>query len=348
MLKENVFRKFMLILTIVTIIIVLLTTYRYYKNLPELKEDIKGKSNNLVLDNKDMPLEPFEALSSNKSELMIKIGQGKEGLADSYENMYIDYKQKWFSYDVDTRYFYGDYDRVYQIILSFPYNKAEDVYKKIKEEIGEPLYDGIYESQEETEEEQRERVTYWLKDSVRYTMANYEEDDLCMVTMNLQYYPNIEGYDMGKRPAEIQRINSVKLGNSTEEGNIILIGDKPEYTSTFYERLFVIFGSAEKTYMGTFDEEYDGGFYPDMKVVDTDKDGENELVVQAHNEYTTFYTVFDFDNGKFTVVYSGEVNPVGKDIEKLEREKPDEIVINEEKQVQEEITDENSEEITQQ
>lgn len=328
MLKESVFRKFIIILTLFTILIVFFTTYRYYKKLPELKAETDVKQQ-VTKEQKNVPIKPFEAFSMKKEDLLIKFGEGKEGLADTYENMYIDYNQNWFSINVDSRYYYGDYGRVYQIMLSYPMTKAKEVYNNMKRDLGEPLYDGIYGNIKEDEETQVERVTYWFKDSVRYTLANYEDEDLCMVTMNLQYYPNVEEYDMGDRPTEIQRINDVKIGNSTVKGNLILIGDKPEYTSIFYERLFIIFGTEQKTYMGTFSDEYDGGFYPEMKVLDFDQDGENEIIVKADNEYTTFYTVLKYESGQFSVVYAGEENPIGKDIEKLEEDKPEEIIINE-------------------
>lgn len=307
MLSEKNFRKLIILMTLLTLVIVFFSTYRYYKNLPSL-EEVKTATQTEMKGNLAMPLLPFEVFSMDKESLLIKFGKGSEGTGEGYDNMYIDYKQEWFGQKVDTRYFYGDYKRLYQIILEYPVSDATKIYENMKKELGEPIYDGLY--SEEISDEMREMMTYWIKDSVRYTLVNYEDEDLCMVTMNLQYFANVEGYEVGQRPTEIQRINSVKLGNDSSLGNIILIGDKPEYTSTLYEKLYIVYGGEEGTTLCKFNDEYNGGFYPKLEVKDVDNDGENEAIIKADNEYTTFYTIVEYKNGELTVSYAGEKNPL--------------------------------------
>lgn len=302
MLSEKNFRKFIIVLTLITLAVVFLSTFRYYRSLPVL-----GQSRSKDEQSAFMPCKPFDMFSIDKDELKIRLGDGKEGSGEDYDHMYIDYNQSWFGFDVKSRYYYGDYNRVYQIILSYDISKAQDVYVNMKKVLGKPIYDEYIDNG--VVGEYGEDMAFWMKDSVRYTVAKYKDEKLCEVTMNIQYYSNPAKFKLGERPIAIQTMPGVKLGDSEYEGNLVLVGDKPEYLSRMYSKLFLVYGTPKNVYFANFKFGNNGGLYPQMTVKDIDGDGQNEVIVKAENEYITYYTVFKFVNSDINAVYSGEENP---------------------------------------
>lgn len=326
MLSEKNFRKIMLALTIFIVAIVAISTINYYKKLPTL-----GAENQVKEEAVDTSaIDPFDAFSSSKEDLLIKFGEGKQGSGENYDNMYIDFNQDWFGEKVNARYYYGDYDRVYQLILKYKFNSGNKVFENMKKRLGEPLFDDF-----SNEDPYSQNMAFWIKGSVRYTIAKYESEDLCEVSMNLQYYSNPSKLDLGNRPIAIEYLSGVSIGDFEGKGDLILVGDKPDYFSRNYNKLFLVYeigeyageGGEKVIYLGNFKPEYNGGHKPTITLNDIDKDGKQEAIVEAKNDYTTYYTVFDFENKDLNAISAGEKNPLtAEDITNLEE---DTIVLNE-------------------
>ena len=149
------------------------------------------------------------------------------------------------------------------------------------------------------------RITYWVKDSVRYAMV-YDES-VPFVKMKLEYYKNPDNHNVGERPIIIQRMDKVTNLVDGESVSVLLVGEKPEYTSTYYKHVYVIVGTKNGSYLGRMPNNNDGGFAPNFTIKSIN--GVNTILVETDNEYTKWYVGFEFKDKKLNSVYSSEKSP---------------------------------------
>ena len=86
--------------------------------------------------------------------------------------------------------------------------------------------------------------------------------------------------------------------------NILLIGEKPDYSSTYFKNIYVLIGSKKGSFLGRFDKENDGGYRPSFQI--NEVDGQKRIVVETDNEYAKLETVFEFVDKKITQISSQE------------------------------------------
>lgn len=300
MLEEKKFRRLILVITIIVIVSVVGIYLLYYSKQPDLKAD-NVKTTDVTL---DMPILPFDAFSMLKEDLIIKFGEGEEGNGQDYDNQYVDYNQKWFGKMFKARYYYGLYTRIYQINLKVEKNDIQSVYDEMKKQLGTPVQDTLLNKEKSLDE----RKTYWVKDSVRYSIF-YEDSGQCMAKMWLEYYPNPDGHNLGERPTIIQRQDGVEGIIDGEKVSILLVGDKPKYTSRYYKNLYLIIGSKSGSYLGRMPKDGDGGFYPKFTLTNIANSKNKNILIETDNEYTKWYIGFEFKNNQLNVIYSSEKEP---------------------------------------
>ena len=300
MLEEKFFRKLVIAIMLILILFVAFSYGMFYKKQPTLEvnneETISKKTNN-------MPVELFQVFSMTKDDLKIKLGDPKQAGDDSdYDNKYLDYSQTWFGKSFVARYYYGDYSRMYQTNLKMKNEDVKSVYEEMKIQLGEPVVDTFFDSKIEDLDM---RITYWVKDSVRYAMV-YDES-VPFVKMKLEYYKNPDNHKVGERPIIIQRMDKVTNLVDGESVSVLLVGEKPEYTSTYYKHVYVIVGTKNGSYLGKMPNNNDGGFAPNFTIKSIN--GVNTILVETDNEYTKWYVGFEFKDKKLNSVYSSEKSP---------------------------------------
>ena len=257
MLEEKFFRKLIMTIMIFLILFVAVLYGLYYKKQPTLEvkneETVSKKTDNI-------PVDLFQVFSMTKDDLKVKLGEPKQaGDGSDYENKYLDYSQTWFGKSFVARYYYGDYSRMYQTNLKLKNEDAKSIYEEMKSQLGTPVVDTFFDSKVEDLDM---RITYWLKDSVRYAMVYV---------------------------------------------SVLLVGEKPEYTSTYYKHLYVIVGTKNGSYLGRMPNNNDGGFTPNFTIKDIK--GTTNILVETDNEYTKWYVGFEFKDKKLNAVYSSEKSP---------------------------------------
>ena len=193
MLEEKFFRKLVIAIMLILILFVAFSYGMFYKKQPTLEvnneETISKKTNNMFV-------ELFQVFSMTKDDLKIKLGDSKQVGDDfDYDNKYLDYSQTWFGKSFVARYYYGDYSRMYQTNLKMKNEDVKSVYEEMKIQLGEPVVDTFFDSKIEDLDM---RITYWIKDSVRYAMV-YDES-VPFVKIKLEYYKNPDNHNVGERP----------------------------------------------------------------------------------------------------------------------------------------------------
>nr|WP_308592426.1 hypothetical protein [uncultured Criibacterium sp.] len=313
MLEEKNFKKIIIIATILVALLVAVSYTMYYKSMPQLSKD--GQVSEKAEENR-FPILPFDAFSMVKSDLTLKFGEGTQGDGSNYDNQYIDYDQHWFNKDFKARYYYGLQDRIYQINLPVKKDDIKAVYEEMKVELGTPFYDSLFDKSKPLEES----YTHWIKDSTRYSLL-YDQGQ-AFVKMKLEYYANPDGHNLGARPTVIQRIDNDKKVLGGDASSILLIGDKEEYTQKYYKNLYVVLGSKKGSIVGRLPKDTDGGMYPKMSIMDINGSGNQDILIEADNEYLKWFTGFEYKDGKLNVIYSKEDRPEEGDTNnKLETEK---------------------------
>lgn len=300
MLEEKKFKRLIIILTLFIIIFVTVAYAVYYKEQPVLSTDDATKTDTVI----EMPILPFDAFSMLKEDLLVKFGEGEEGNGKDYDNQYVDYNQKWFGKTFKARYYYGLYTRIYQINLTVQKNDEKAVYDEMKRQLGTPVYDKFFDKELPMDE----KKTYWVKDSVRYSIF-YEDNGQCMAKMWLEYYQNPDGHSLGERPTIIQRQDGVEDLIKGEKVSVLLIGDKPKYTSRYYKNLYLVIGTKEGSYLGRMSKDNDGGFYPKFTIQTINNSQDKNILIETDNEYTKWYTGFEFKDKKLNIIYSSEKSP---------------------------------------
>ena len=300
MLEEKKFKRLIIILTLFIILFVTVAYAIYYKEQPVLSTDDATKTDTVI----EMPILPFDAFSMLKEDLLVKFGEGEEGNGKDYDNQYVDYNQKWFGKTFKARYYYGLYTRIYQINLTVQKNDEKAVYDEMKKQLGTPVQDKFLDKDLPMDE----KKTYWVKDSVRYSIF-YEDNGQCMAKMWLEYYPNPDGHSLGERPTIIQRQDGVEDLIKGEKVSVLLIGDKPKYTSRYYKNLYLVIGTKEGSYLGRMPKDNDGGFYPKFTIQTINNSQDKNILIETDNEYTKWYTGFEFKDKKLNVIYSSEKSP---------------------------------------
>lgn len=274
---------------------------RYFLSLENLTEKNDAQKNDPAI---SMPVMPYKAYSIKKADLIAKFGEGTaQGEGVSQETKYIDYTQNWFDIEVNARYYYGKENRVYETILSYEAKDKDKVYQNMKKAFGETLIDTYY------DESAKRRTAFWIKDSVNIFLRFKEGKP--EVEMHTSYYENPDNYDLGYRPTVIQQIN-VDVTGDGQKNEVMLIGTKPVYTTTVYKNLFLFVENGEDDFYARFPKETDGGESPKMEMVDVDKDGKKEFLIQADQDYVMNYNVFKIEGTKITNTYSSDVNPLDK------------------------------------
>lgn len=299
MLEEKMFRKIIAAITFLLIVFVAISYGAFYKKQPKLEvENTSQKEQKL-----EMPVVLSQVYSMTKDDLKVKLGEPKEeGDGSDYDNKFLDYTQSWFGKEFLARYYYGDYSRMYQTNLKLNKDDTKIIYEEIKKQLGDPVVDKFF---DEKVEDFDQRITYWVKDSVRYAML-YDEM-VPYVKMKIEYYQNPDNHNVGSRPIIIQRMDNVTNLVDGEKLSVLLIGEKKEYTSTYFSHIYVVVGSTSGSYLGRMPNDNDGGLSPNFKIQSIN--GANNILVETDNQYTKWYTGFEFKDKKLNVVYSSEKNP---------------------------------------
>lgn len=300
MLEERKFRIIVMSATLIVAILVGVSYFTFYKKMPKLNAQ---NVTTISKEQKDFPILPFDAFSALKSDLILKFGDGEQGNGFDYDNQYIDYNQTWFGKKFKARYYYGLYDRIYQINLPVAKNDIKSVYDDMKAQLGKPVYDTFYDKTKPLDES----VAYWVEDSTRFSIL-YDEGQ-CFVKMKLEYYSNPDGNNLGQRPTVIQRIDGDTNVLSGTKANILLIGDKEEYTQKYYKNIYVVVGSKNGSVVGRLPKDTDGGMYPKMSIMDINGSGNKDILIEADNEYVKWYTGLEYEDGNLNVIYSSENYP---------------------------------------
>ena len=296
MLDENKFTK-LLGISVIVIAIVLGGAYLlYYNSFGELKKETNQSS----MESDFSPIEPFIAYSTLKPNIIDLFGEGSQGEGVSDDTKYIDYKQKWFSIEADTRYYYGKQKRVYKTVLTYNQDDKDKLYAEMNKWLGKPLSDNF------TDSDEKKPRAFWIKDSVSYELT--ASGDKLMVEARLAYYDNPNNYEMGDRPTVIQRISSDVTGDG-ESDSILLIGSKSNYTDTTYNKLFILIGNSQGAYYTGFPKDMDGGSNPQLTSSDLDADGDNDILVDSDLFYIKSFNGFAYKDSKIVNIYSSENEP---------------------------------------
>lgn len=297
MSKENRITKILSIAVIVLAVSIGIFYIVYYSSLEELgKNDIPSTQEYTAY-----PINPFEAYSSLREDIINKFGEGEMGEGVDDPTKYIEYTQTWFGLEGDIRYYYGKENRVYKSIVSYEEDQADKLYINMVNELGEPLEDGF------DDEENDEKQAYWIKDSVSYLL--YTEDETAKIESTLPYYRNPNNYDMGDRPTIIQRINT-DIDNDDNQEAILLIGSKETYTSKVYKNIYLLIGNSKGAYYTKLPDENDGGADPKLYLEDINDDSQLDMVVESDQFYIKSYTGFEFKENEIRSIYSGSDNPI--------------------------------------
>lgn len=297
LLEEKIFKKIILAITVFVILIVFFSYFMYYKKQPVLKAENISTSQ----ETQYFPVNLFEIFSMTRDKVKVKLGNPKKiGNGSDYENKFFIYTQEWFGKKFDTKYYYGDQDRMYQANLKLKEEDFNSMYESMKMALGTPVLDTFFDD----EIDKDIRITYWIKDSIRYAMVYDSEDTLPYVKMNIAYYQNPDNHNIGQRPIIIQRMDKVSGIMQDNDVSILLIGEKPEYTSTYFKNIYVLIGSKKGSFIGRFDKENDGGYRPSFSI--NEVNGQKQIVVQTDNEYTKLETVFEFRDNKILQISSQE------------------------------------------
>lgn len=284
----------------------------YFSTLQPLSENVG--SNIEEEEAITMPYMPYKMYSIKRADLLAKLGEGVMGEGVSQDTKYVEYTQNWFNIDVNAKYYYGKETRVYETILSYEEKDIDLVYENMKKRFGRPIYDNY------KNEEAKNKETFWIKDSVNIFLrmkAGKPE-----VEMHMAYYENPDNLELGDRPTIVQQIQMDVTGDG-EEDTVMLIGTKPEYTTTVYKHLFLLVDSKDgKFYTGI--KEFDGGESPQMTLTDIDKDGKEEFLVTADLDYIMNYNAFKMDGKNILNVYSSDINPLDMTQEEIDNRKKQE------------------------
>lgn len=311
-INENNLTKLLAMSVLVLGVGIIVGYLYYFSTLQPLSENVG--SNVEEEEVITMPYMPYKMYSIKRPDLLAKLGEGIMGEGVSQDTKYVEYTQNWFNIDVNAKYYYGKETRVYETILSYEEKDIDLVYENMKKRFGEPIYDNYKNEEANTKE------TFWIKDSVNIFLRMQAGKP--QVEMHMAYYENPDNLELGDRPTIVQQIRMDVTGDG-EEDTVMLIGTKPEYTTTVYKHLFLLVDSKDgKFYTGL--KEFDGGESPQMTLADIDKDGEDEFLVTADLDYIMNYNVFKIDGKNILNVYSSDVNPLDMTQEELDNRKKQE------------------------
>lgn len=258
-----------------------------------------------------MPVVPYKAYSIKKADLLAKFGEGIQGEGVSQETKYIEYQQNWFNLDVPARYFYGKETRVYETILSYKEEESFLVYENMKKLFGTPIYDNFMNT------EAKNKETFWIADSINIFLRM--KGGKPEVEMHMAYYENPKEHPLGDRPTIVQYMKLDVTGDG-EEDKLMLIGTKPEYTTSVYKNLFLLVESKNGDFFSGFPLETDGGESPKLSKVDTNGDGKDDFLVTADQGVVINYNVFQIEGNQIRNIYSSDVDPLAAKIEETEKD----------------------------
>lgn len=311
-INENNLTKLLAMSVLIFGILIIVVYLYYFSTLKPLSENMGEQ----VPEEKviTMPYMPYKMYSIKRADLLAKLGEGIMGEGVSQDTKYVEYTQNWFNIDVNAKYYYGKETRVYETILSYEEKDIEPVYENMKKRLGKPIYDNYRNA------EARNKETFWIKDSVNIFLRMKEGKP--EVEMHMAYYENPDNLELGDRPTIVQQMQMDVTGDG-EEDTIMLIGTKPEYTTTVYKHLFLLVDSKDgKFYTGI--KEFDGGESPQMSLMDIDKDGDEEFLVTADLDYIMNYNAFTIDGKNILNVYSSDINPLDMTQEEIDNRKKQE------------------------
>ncbi len=297
MFDENKFTRLLEILIVVFIVVLGGGYLLYYNSFGMLNNEDREIS----LEDKFSPIEPFIAYSSKLPSIIDLFGEGVsrgEGVSD--DTKYVDYKQEWFSIEVDTRYYYGKQKRVYKTVLTYNESDKDKLFSEMKKYLGEPLSDTFNDADE------KKPRAFWIKDSVSYEVL--AKGDKIVLEARLAYYENPNNYDMGDRPTVIQRMSEDVTGDG-ESDSVLLIGSKVNYTDTTYNKLFVLIGNNKGAYYTGFPKDMDGGSNPQLSILDINGDADVDILVESDLFYINSFNGFSYTDDKIVNIYSSENNP---------------------------------------
>lgn len=297
MLEEKVFKKIIMSATLLVIVVVFFSYFMYYKKQPVLKAQNVTQKEETV----NFPVDLFEIFSMTRDKVKVKLGNPKKiGNGSDYDNKFFIYEQDWFGKKFDAKYYYGDQDRMYQTNLKMKKEDFTNIYESLKSVLGTPVVDTFFDDKVDDDM----KITYWIKDAIRYAMVYDSQDMQPYIKMNIAYYQNPDNHNIGQRPIIIQRMDKISGIMKDNDVNILLIGEKPDYSSTYFKNIYVLIGSKKGSFLGRFDKENDGGYRPSFQI--NEVDGQKRIVVETDNEYAKLETVFEFVDKKITQISSQE------------------------------------------
>ena len=224
MLEEKVFKKIIMSATLLVIVVVFFSYFMYYKKQPVLKAQNVTQKEETV----NFPVDLFEIFSMTRDKVKVKLGNPKKiGNGSDYDNKFFIYEQDWFGKKFDAKYYYGDQDRMYQTNLKMKKEDFTSIYESLKSVLGTPVVDTFFDDKVDDDM----KITYWIKDAIRYAMVYDSQDMQPYIKMNIAYYQNPDNHNIGQRPIIIQRMDKISGIMKDNDVNILLIGQKHDYSS---------------------------------------------------------------------------------------------------------------------
>ena len=271
-----------------------------FQSLPKLQEThTEGSSSNYK--NYDAEAHPMEILSTVKSNMQEFKGEPSEiGDGKTEETRYVVYSMEWFGKNRKTVIYHDPTNTFSRIKLVIDNESAESLYEKLVNNLGKPL--------EESTPTVREGWAVWVKDSIRYKMMH--RGSFTQLEMSIAKYDNSQNLDVGKYPIVVQNIQGIDLnGDGTVDEKILLLGNRNSSTDMAFSKLYLLVWDGKKTYLEEMEADYDGGKYPQLEWVDTNGDGQAELLVSAENNIVNNYNVFQYTGTALEKTYSGYEEP---------------------------------------
>ncbi|MDO4711318.1 MAG: hypothetical protein Q4A75_05020 [Peptostreptococcaceae bacterium] len=295
--KDNMIT--MIIAVVVVVIGGGIYIYNYHK-LPLLSET-HAKNSGESYKSYPADIHPVEIFATVKENLEEHLGMpSNKGDGKKPESRFVVYSMEWFGMPRKTVLFYNGKHQFDRIKLEIGNESARSLYEKLNTTFGTPF--------EDKDPTVKGGYAIWIKDSIRYKMMH--RGTYSTIEMTIENYDNPAGLQIGKDPVTIHYLNTIDLnGDGKVEEKILLLGNRAEGITTNFVKLYLLVWDGKKTYVRHMDAEYDGGSYPQIAFLDTNKDKQEDIVISALNNIVTHYNVFDYTGEDVKLIYSGYEAP---------------------------------------
>ena len=259
-----------------------------------------------------MPVTAFVFLDAPYKNLESVIGEGQKSYAKSSDGeklSSIDYSQNWFGIEtkLSTSYIIEG-ENVSSIKVEMPLElKNEDILSSITKELGTPLT-----SNASKENSVADIKASWLKYGVLYSLDT--SSDSKTLSISLAKVENPSKYGLSQNTTVMSKKTADVTGDGKAD-NITLMGQNFQDDfgkSIFMEHIVAVIedSATGKEIIVKPSEKSDGGYEPDMELLDFDGDNAADIFISAATGGSGGYTNYNL----MTIKDSNPVVLVGYDI----------------------------------